>query len=136
MATWLFKTEPSEYSFAELEKAKRAIWDGVANPVAQKHLRSAAKGDAVIVYHTGKERAAVGLAEVASSRPDPKNEKLTLVELVARERLARPVSLDEIKATPIFADSPLVTIGRLSIVPLTVPQWKALLALAKRKSPA
>ena len=135
MAYWLFKTEPGTYAFEDLVKAKRAIWDGVANPVAQKHLRSVAKGDGVIVYHTGSVRAAVGVAEITGpARPDPKQEKLVVVELVAKERLARPVGLDEIKASPLFADSPLVKIGRLSVVPLDAAQWKALHTLAKRRA--
>ena len=134
MARWLFKTEPSEYSFADLEKAGRAVWDGVANPMALKHMRSAAPGDAVVVYHTGSERQAVGLAEIASAaRPDAKDAKLSVIELSAGKRLARPVGLDEIKASRLFADSPLVKMGRLSIVPLDAAQWKWLLDMAKRR---
>jgi predicted RNA-binding protein with PUA-like domain len=135
VAYWLYKTEPSEYSFAQLEKAGKGVWDGVANPVALKHMKDAKKGDGVIVYHTGNERAAVGLAEVAGApRPDPKDAKLTVVELIAKKRLTRPVGLDEIKASPLFADSPLVKIGRLSVVPLDAAQWKWLLEMAKRRS--
>jgi predicted RNA-binding protein with PUA-like domain len=131
---WLFKTEPSEFNWADLVKAKKATWDGVANPVALKHLRAAAKGDLVIIYHTGDERRAVGVAEVVSAPyPDPSDPKLTVVDLKPRAPLAQPVGLDAIKAHPAFADSPLVTIGRLSVVPLTAPQWKTLLTLARTK---
>ena len=134
MAEWLLKTEPSEYSFADLQKAGRAVWDGVGNPVALRNLRAMKSGDRVIVYHTGDEKAAVGLAEVVrEAYPDPKkkNEKLVVVELRAGKPLARPVTLAEIKAHPAFAQSPLVRQGRLSVVPLTAAQGKALESLAR-----
>ena len=121
---WLLKTEPEAYSFDDLTREKKTVWDGVANPVALKHLASMKKGDRLVVYHTGKERAAVGRATVASApRPDPKDAKLTVVEIAAGERLAAPVSLDAIKASPLFAASPLVKMGRLSVVPLTPAQY-------------
>ena len=131
MATWVLKTEPSTFSFQDLVEKKRAVWDGVANPVAQKHIRGAQRGDLCVVYHTGKERAAVGLAEIASAPyPDPKDAKLHVFDLVPKGALARPVTLDAIKASPAFADSPLVTMGRLSVVPLTDLQWRALKKMA------
>ncbi|HKA88129.1 MAG TPA: EVE domain-containing protein [Haliangiales bacterium] len=134
MATWLLKTEPSEYSWDDLVRAGKGTWDGVANPVALKHLAAAAKGDLAIIYHTGGERRAVGVAEIAGAPyPDPKDPKLTVVDIKPRAPLARPVGLDAIKAHPAFADSPLVKIGRLSVVPLTAAQWKTLLALAKTR---
>lgn len=124
MADWLLKSEPEDYSFADLTKAGTAVWDGVANPVAVKHIAAMKKGDRLVVYHTGKERAAVGLATVTGApRPDPKDAKLSTVEIRAGARLQTPVTLDDIKASPLFADSPLVKMGRLSVVPLTPAQY-------------
>jgi len=124
MADWLVKTEPGEYSFDDLRKARRATWDGVANPVAVKNIRSMKVGDRVLVYHTGGEKAAVGLARVASApRDDSKNPKLSVVELEAGKPLPRPVPLSEIRESSLFSDSPLVRIGRLSVVPLTSAQY-------------
>jgi predicted RNA-binding protein with PUA-like domain len=123
MATWLLKTEPSEYSFDDLVRDKGTTWDGVANPVAVKHLAAMQKGDDVIVYHTGKERRAVGLATVVAAGP----------RLAPGARLPRPVGLDEIKAAPAFASSPLVKMGRLSVVPLDAKQWQTILKLAEMR---
>lgn len=134
MAYWLLKTEPSTYGWDDLEREKRAVWDGVTNPVALKNLRAARKGDEVAIYHTGDEKSAVGIAEVIrEAYPDPKSddEKLVVVELVPKRRLAKPVPLQALKADPAFSDSPLLRIGRLSVVPLDGPQWRALLALAR-----
>ena len=125
---WLLKTEPAEYSYDDLEREKRGRWDGVRNPVALGNLRAMRKGDRVLVYHTGGERAVVGTAEVVrEAYPDPKakNERLVVVDVEPRGRLARPVSLAEIKAMAEFAQSPLVRQGRLSVVPITPAQWKA-----------
>jgi len=129
MADWLLKTEPSDYSFLDLEKAKKAVWDGVKNPAALRNLKAMKEGDRVFVYHTGDEKAAVGLATVVKEAyPDPKskNPRLLVVELQAGKRLGRPVTLGEMKALPVFAQSPLARQGRLSVVPLTPPQWKAI----------
>jgi len=126
---WLLKTEPSEYSFADLEQAGSAVWDGVSNPAALKNLAAMKPGERVIVYHTGSEKAAVGVAEVTrAAYPDPKsrNPRLLVVELRACGPLPRPVPLSEIKASAVFAQSPLVRQGRLSVVPLDAAQWKAL----------
>ncbi len=126
---WLLKTEPTAYGYDDLEREGRAAWDGVSNPAALKNLRSMKTGDAAVIYHTGDERAAVGLAEVVrAAYPDPKKDdpRLVAVDLVPRGRFKRPVTLDEIKALALFKDSPLVRQGRLSVVPLTEPQWKAL----------
>jgi len=121
---FLLKTEPSEYSFDDLKKAKKDVWNGVANPVALKHLASMKKGDRLVIYHTGKERSAVGLATVAGApKPDPQDPKLTVVEITAGERLPSPITLDAIKLSPLFEDSPLLRIGRLSVVPLTPAQY-------------
>jgi len=125
---WLLKTEPAEYSYDDLEREKRGRWDGVRNPVALGNLSAMRKGDRVLVYHTGGERAVVGTAEVVrEAYPDPKakNERLVVVDVEPRGRLARPVTLAEIKAMAEFAQSPLVRQGRLSVVPITAAQWKA-----------
>ena len=134
MAEWLVKTEPSEYSFDHLQEAGRATWDGVRNPAALKNLRAMKVGDRVVVYHTGKEKAAVGVAEVVrEAYPDPKggDPRRVVVGLEAKKRLPRPVTLAEIKALPLFARSPLVRQGRLSVLPLTASQWKALEAKSR-----
>jgi predicted RNA-binding protein with PUA-like domain len=126
---WLLKTEPGTYSYDDLEREGRAVWDGVANPVALKNLRAMKVGDPVVIYHTGDERAAVGRAEVArAAYPDPKKKdaKLVVVDLVAKGRLESAVSLERIKSLSVFSASPLVKQGRLSVVPLTAEQWKAL----------
>lgn len=126
---WLLKTEPGAFSFADLERDGRAVWDGVTNPVALRNLRGMKAGDRVVVYHTGGEKAAVGLAEVTrEAYPDPKakDPKLVVVDLAPRGRLRRPVTLAEIKGMPAFSESPLVRQGRLSVVPLTAVQWKAI----------
>jgi predicted RNA-binding protein with PUA-like domain len=134
MAHWLLKTEPSTYSFAELERTKKAVWDGVKNPAALRNLRAMKAGDVAVVYHTGDEKAAVGLATVTrEAYPDPKskNPRLVVVDLEAGRRLLRPVPLAEMKALPSFAESPLVRQGRLSVVPLNPAQWKALEAASR-----
>jgi predicted RNA-binding protein with PUA-like domain len=126
---WLLKTEPAAYSWAELEKAGRTRWDGVRNPAALRNLQAMKAGDRVLVYHTGDEKAVVGVAEVVrAAYPDPKypDGKLVVVDLEARAKLARPVTLAELKALAEFRTSPLVRQGRLSVVPLTAAQWKAI----------
>ena len=126
---WLLKTEPGEYSFGDLEREGRGRWDGVANPVALRNLRAMKKGDRVLVYHTGGEKAVVGTAEVVrEAYPDPKtkDDRRVVVDIEPRGRLARPVTLAEIKAMAEFAGSPLVRQGRLSVVPIGAAQWKAI----------
>ena len=121
---YLLKTEPSEYSLSDLERDKTTTWDGVSNPVALKHLREMKPGDRLVIYHTGEEKRAVGTASVESVDPsDPKNPR---VKIKAGKALAQPVSLADVKASKLFADSPLVRQGRLSVVPLTVAQYKFL----------
>ncbi len=118
---YLLKTEPSEYSFADLEKSDTTIWDGVSNPVALKHLRGMEKGNKLVIYHTGDERAAVGTATVESvDASDPKDPR---VKIKAGKGIAKPRTLAEIKAQRLFAESPLVRQGRLSVVPLTQQQY-------------
>jgi predicted RNA-binding protein with PUA-like domain len=132
MNTWLLKTEPSTYSFDDLCRDQTTRWDGITNPVALKHLRAAAVGDRAVIYHTGDEKAAIGLAEIVrAAYPDPKNDKLAVIDLAAGARLRQSVSLATLKTDPAFEDSPLVRQGRLSFVPLTAAQWKRLEALAR-----
>ena len=131
---WLVKTEPSVYSFQRLQQERRTVWDGVVNPLALKHLSQMRRGDHVVVYHTGNEKAAVGLAHVVKDAyPDPtrKSDKLVVVDLAADRPLARSVSLAEIKADPRFADFELVRLPRLSVVPMSAAHWSALEALSK-----
>ena len=132
MAYWILKTEPSTYSFADLQKATRAVWDGVANPVALKHLREMNVGDDVLIYHTGDEKAVVGHAKVVKAAyPDPRQDdpKLVVVDLEAGKALATSVTLKAIKADPAFADLALVRQGRLSVVPVPAPLWARLLKM-------
>ena len=131
---WLFKSDPETYSLSDLEREGKAVWDGVSNNLALKHLRSVRKGDSVLIYHTGQERAVVGLAEALSDAyPDPKrnDSRLVVVDIKAVKRLRRPVSLDEIKKQASLKDFPLVRLPRLSVMPVSESQWTELLALAK-----
>ncbi len=137
MADFVFKTEPSEYSFADLESKGHGVWDGVRNPVALKNMRALSKGDRVFVYHTGSEKAVVGMARAASAAyPDPKapaGSSLVVIDLVPLAPLGRPVTLATLKADPEFATSPLVRQGRLSVVPLTAKQAAMIEKLGEAK---
>jgi len=136
MSYWLLKTEPSTYSYADLERDKKTTWDGVTNNLALKHIRSMKKGDLAFIYHTGDEKSIVGIAEIASDAyPDPKakDEKIVVVDLKGKESLAFPVSLAAVKARKEFADFALVRIGRLSVMPASASQWKLLLAMSGKK---
>jgi predicted RNA-binding protein with PUA-like domain len=126
MGTYLLKTEPSEYSFADLQRDKRTVWDGVSNPVALKHLRGMQRGDKLIIYETGDRKSAVGVATVVSV--DAANVRNPRVEIEAGKALPKLVTLAEIKANKMFADSPLVRQGRLSVVPLTPAQFSVISA--------
>ena len=131
---FLLKTDPETYSFADLERDGATRWDGVSNNLALKHLRNAHRGDRLLIYHTGAERALVGLAEVASDPyPDPrqKDPRLVVIDVKAGARLPRPVSLDEIKAQAALRSFDLVRNSRLSVMPVSDSQWKLLTALAK-----
>ena len=120
MADYLLKTEPSTYSFADLQKDNATIWDGVSNPVALRNMRGMQHNDRLIIYHTGDEKSAVGAATVVSvDSSDPKSPQ---VKIKAGKPIANPKTLAEIKAHKLFADSPLVRQGRLSVVPLTPAQ--------------
>lgn len=123
---WLVKEEPEHYSFDEFVNDGKTVWSGVRNPVAQKNLRSMTPGDLVFYYHTGKQKAVVGIAKVAGTpRPDPadKTGKLYVVDLVPVKALPRPVALAEVKAVKGFATFPLVRLPRLSVMPVTDEQW-------------
>lgn len=121
---YLLKTEPSEYSFSDLQREQTTIWDGVSNPVALKHLRGMKPGEQLVIYETGDRKSAVGTATVVSvDSSDPKNPR---VHIKSGKPLAKPVSLADVKANQLFADSPLVRQGRLSVVPLTKPQYEFL----------
>ncbi len=121
---YLLKTEPSVYSFADLQRDKVTVWDGVSNPVALKNLRAMEPGARLVIYETGDHKSAVGTASVVSvDAADPRN---PVVKIKAGKPVPQPVSLAEIKANKLFADSPLVRQGRLSVVPLTAAQYKAL----------
>jgi predicted RNA-binding protein with PUA-like domain len=137
MAYWLFKEEPDHYSLDQLFRDKRAVWSGVQNNLALRHLRSIEKGDHVFFYHTGKEKAVVGVMEVVKGPyPDPTRDdpRLVVVDVKPVRRLDRPVSLAEIKANPKFADFALVRISRLSVMPVTAQQWAEIERLSKQSS--
>ncbi len=119
---YLLKTEPSEYSFADLQRDKTTNWDGVTNPVAVRNLREMPKGSELIIYHTGDEKRAVGTASLVSV--DATDPKKPVVNIKVGKPIATPKTLAEIKANKLFADSPLVNIGRLSVVPLTKAQYE------------
>ncbi len=121
---YLLKTEPSEYSFADLQRDKSTVWNGVSNPVALRHLREMQAGAKLVIYHTGDEKKAVGTASVVAV--DARDPKDPIVKISAGRPISRPMTLAEIKANKLFADSPLVRQGRLSVVPLTDAQYEAL----------
>ena len=121
---YLLKTEPSEYSFADLQRDKSTVWDGVSNPVAVRHLREMPAGAKLVIYHTGDEKRVVGTASVVAV--DARDPKEPLVKIAAGKPVSKPTTLAEIKANKLFHDSPLVRQGRLSVVPLTEAQYKVI----------
>jgi predicted RNA-binding protein with PUA-like domain len=132
---WLVKEEPSHYSFDALVKDGQTSWTGVKNPLAQKHLRAVRRGDRIFYYHTGGEKAVVGIARAAGDAyPDPadKSGKRCAVDVVPVRKLARPVTLAEIKADKAFAGFPLVRIARLSVMPVSDAEWTRIERLAGR----
>ena len=136
MAFWLLKTEPDCYSWDNLACDKKATWDGITNAMALKNIRTMKKGDLALIYHTGSERAAIGIAEITCQpHPDPKqsDEKLAVVDLKPKKKLKRPVSLDEFKADKTFAGWDLLRIGRLSIVPVPPKMWDRIIELSEMK---
>ena len=134
MGQWLVKEEPENYSYDTLVKDGRTVWAGVKNPLAQKHLRSIRKGDRIFFYHTGKEKAVVGIARAAGDAyDDPKDKtgKLAVVDVEPVSKLARPVTLAEIKADGSFASFALVRMSRLSVMPVTDAEWKRIEAKSR-----
>jgi predicted RNA-binding protein with PUA-like domain len=132
MDHWLLKADPDDYGFADLERDKTTVWTGVHNPAALGHMRLMKKGDAAFIYHTGDEKQIVGLADVVKpAYPDPgeKDEKLVVVDLKAKGRLKRPVTLAEIKADKAFAEFHLVRVPRLSVMPVPPALWQKLLMM-------
>ena len=139
VANWLFKEEPSNYSFDAFVKDDRTVWSGVKNPVAQKHLHAVKRGDCVFYYHTGNERAVVGIAAaLGDAYPDPgdKTGKHAVVEIGPVRKLKRPVTLAEIKADARFKTFPLVRISRLSVMPVTDVEWRRIEEMAGRAGKA
>ncbi len=126
MAYWLLKTEPSVYSYDDLVKDKKTVWDGVANPTALRHIRSIKKGDEVFIYHTGDEKQIVGIGTVTSDPyPDPKqnNEKLVVFDIKPKKKLKTPVTLKEVKAIKKYAEYDLVRLPRVSVMPVPEKYW-------------
>jgi predicted RNA-binding protein with PUA-like domain len=122
---WLFKEEPTHYSFDELVKDGKTVWSGVKNPLAQKHLRSVKRGDRIFYYHTGDEKAVVGIARAAGDAyPETKDGKSSVVDVEPVKKLPRPVTLAEIKADAAFKSFALVRISRLSVMPVTDDEWQ------------
>ena len=133
MGYWILKTDADTYPFEQLERERRAVWDGVTNALALKHIRSMAPGDEALIYHSNVGKELVGLARIVSAPyPDPKRQdpKLVVVDLEAGRRLARPVPLAAVKADPHFSDLGLVRMSRLSVIPVPAEQWKKLLSMA------
>ena len=132
---WLFKEEPTHYSFDALLEDKKTVWSGVKNPLAQKHLHAVRKGDRIFYYHTGDERAVAGIAKaLGDAYPDPedKSGKQAVVDVAAVKKLPRPVTLAEIKADAWFKDFPLVRISRLSVMPVSDAEWARIEKLSAR----
>jgi predicted RNA-binding protein with PUA-like domain len=135
LMNWLFKEEPTHYSYDDLVKDKRTVWSGVKNPLAQKHLRSVKKGDRIFYYHTGDEKSVVGIAKALDDAyPDPKDKtgKQSVVDVAPVKKLAQPVTLASIKADAAFKSFPLVRISRLSVMPVTDDEWDAIIAKSSR----
>jgi len=131
---WLFKTEPSEYSYDDLERDKKAVWDGVSNNQALKNLRAVRLGDEILIYHTGNDKAIIGLAEAVSDPyPDPNDptENLVVINLKPKRRFPRPMTLHEIKAVEALKDFDLVRLPRLSVMPVSKEHWEVLEDLLK-----
>ena len=131
---WLFKEEPTHYGYDALVKDKTTVWSGVKNPLAQKHLRSVKKGDRIFYYHTGDEKAVVGICKAlgdAYADPQDKSGKAAVVDVAPVRKLARPVTLAEIKADSAFKDFPLVRISRLSVMPVTDSEWSRIEKLSQ-----
>ncbi|HEX4054844.1 MAG TPA: EVE domain-containing protein [Tepidisphaeraceae bacterium] len=138
MAKWLLKTEPTCYSWEDLVRDKRTVWDGVSNALALKNIRSMKKGDLALIYHTGDQRTAIGVAEIISDpHPDPKedDDRLAVVDLKLKRKLPHGVSLSDIKADPTFAGWIFLRIGRLSVVPVPEKMWERIEQLSSEEKP-
>ncbi|SFM08113.1 EVE domain-containing protein [Pelosinus propionicus] len=134
MAYWLAKTEPESFSYSDLEKLGQDRWNGVRNFAALKHMKQMKLGDLVFIYHTGKEKAIVGVAEVISTfypDPDETDERFIIVDVKSRYPLDRPVTLKEIKSNVLFQEWELVRQSRLSVMPVSEEHWKSILELSK-----
>jgi predicted RNA-binding protein with PUA-like domain len=134
MPYWLLKSDPETYSFDDLQRDEKTVWDGVANNLALKHIRNMKKGDKAFIYHSGAEKSIVGIAEIVSNAyPDPKqtDSRLAVVKIEFRERLKNPVPLAAIKADKDFSDFALVRMSRLSVMPVSREQWNTLLAMSR-----
>jgi len=134
MAIWLLKTEPTVYSYDDLERDKETMWDGVSQPHALQNIRLVQKGDTAIIYHTGDERAAVGLGTVTKGyyvNPEQDDPKLAVFDVKAKKRLGKPVTLAQVKATPELKDWDLVRISRLSVVAVSDEQWAIVEKMSK-----
>jgi predicted RNA-binding protein with PUA-like domain len=132
---WLFKTEPSTYSYADLESDRRTVWDGVKNALALKHLAAVSPGDEVLIYHTGDEKAAVGVAKVvrgAYADPKQKDARLVVVDLQPVKALARPVALADMRVNPKLTGFDLLRLPRLSVMPVSAERWAAIMEMARR----
>lgn len=126
---WLFKTEPSEYSYDDLEREAKAVWDGVTNSLALKHLRQVRMGDEILIYHSGDEKAIIGLAQAVSDPyPNPRedDDKLIVINLKPKRRLVRPITLSEIKVIEEFKEFDLLRLPRLSVIPIPDNYWDRL----------
>jgi predicted RNA-binding protein with PUA-like domain len=137
MAQWLVKEEPEHYSYDQLERDRKTVWAGVRNPLAQKHLRGIRKGDRILYYHTGKEKAVVAISRaIGNAYPDPDDTsgKAYVVDIAPVERLRRPVTLAEIKADKVFASFPLVRMARLSVMPVSDAEWARIERLSREAS--
>lgn len=136
---WLFKTDPETYAWKDLVQVKKEIWDGVSNPLALRHLRSVKKGDRILIYHSGEERAVVGIARAVSHPyldPSGKDPRLFVVDIAPEKGLERAVPLSEIKADPKLGSWELVRLSRLSVMPATKEQWEEVVQLSKGAVPA
>jgi len=134
--SWLFKEEPAHYSYDQLVRDKKTSWSGVKNAVAQRHLRGVKKGDRIFYYHTGDEKSVVAIARAASDAyPDPADPsgKLYAVDVAPGEKLARPVTLKQIKAEPSLAQMPLLRIGRLSVMPVSEKEWEKIVRMSEKE---
>lgn len=137
MSYWLFKTEPQDYSWANLEEDGRTVWNGVKNPLALKHLRTLQPADQVLIYHSGKERQVVGVAEVMTlPYPDPalREPRRVVVDIQAVRSLPKPVTLAQIKQNGNFTGFDLIRLPRLSVIPVSADHWQHLLQLAGESS--